>query len=104
MAVEEHHRAASAQIYPLVIRAPGYDRVARWVAPPELALVVLLTDLGAHVVQLAEAVDYLSDGQPLPPRPAVVTFDDGYEDVYGTAASILSDRHMTATVFVVAAP
>ncbi len=60
----------------------------------------LLLQLGAHVVPLGEAVDYLTTGKPLPARPVVLTFDDGYEDVYRTAAPIMQARRMTATIFI----
>ena len=39
-------------------------------------------------------------GKPLPPRPVVVTFDDGYDDNYRVAFPILRELGMPATFFV----
>jgi peptidoglycan/xylan/chitin deacetylase (PgdA/CDA1 family) len=41
------------------------------------------------------------DGKPLPPRPVILTFDDGYEDAYTTALPALRARRMVGTFFVV---
>ena len=42
------------------------------------------------------------EGFGLPPRSIMITFDDGYEDVYTSAYPILAKYGMTATVFVLA--
>jgi len=47
--------------------------------------------------QLLEAMD---GGRPLPPRPLIVTFDDGYDDNYHLAFPILRELGMSATFFV----
>ncbi len=60
----------------------------------------LLAGLGAHVVALAEAVDYLTEGRPLPSRPAVLTFDDDNRCVYERAVPLLEERGLAATFFV----
>jgi GT2 family glycosyltransferase/peptidoglycan/xylan/chitin deacetylase (PgdA/CDA1 family) len=41
------------------------------------------------------------DGAPLPDRPALVTFDDAYDDLVPGAARVLSERGIPAVVFVV---
>jgi peptidoglycan/xylan/chitin deacetylase (PgdA/CDA1 family) len=41
------------------------------------------------------------EGKPLPPRPVILTFDDGYEDAYTTALPELRARGMVGTFFVV---
>ena len=43
------------------------------------------------------------EGKPLPPRPVILTFDDGYEDAYSTALPELRARGMIGTFFVVPA-
>ncbi len=42
-------------------------------------------------------------GTPLPPRPVVLTFDDGYRDFYEHAFPVLQELGFTATVFVITA-
>jgi peptidoglycan/xylan/chitin deacetylase (PgdA/CDA1 family) len=41
------------------------------------------------------------EGKPLPARPVILTFDDGYEDAYSTALPELRARGMVGTFFVV---
>jgi peptidoglycan/xylan/chitin deacetylase (PgdA/CDA1 family) len=43
----------------------------------------------------------LVDGRPLPPRPVVITFDDGYRNVLTHAAPVLNRLRMNATVYVI---
>ncbi|MFG3656167.1 polysaccharide deacetylase family protein [Streptomyces sp. NPDC047706] len=39
-------------------------------------------------------------GRPLPPRPVLITFDDGYEGVHGHALPVLAKHGFPATLFV----
>ncbi len=39
-------------------------------------------------------------GRPLPPRPVLITFDDGYEGVHRHALPVLAEYGFAATVFV----
>jgi peptidoglycan/xylan/chitin deacetylase (PgdA/CDA1 family) len=52
---------------------------------------------GFHTVSFHEWLE----GKPLPPRPVILTFDDGFEDAYSAAMPALRARGMTATFFVV---
>ena len=52
------------------------------------------------VVSLEALVDSLREGNPLRGRRAVITFDDGYEDTSGVAATLLRRFGFCATVFV----
>jgi|LakMenEpi03Aug12_release.lakeMendotaPanAssembly.Ray.scaffolds.fasta_scaffold152714_2 peptidoglycan/xylan/chitin deacetylase (PgdA/CDA1 family) len=56
---------------------------------------------GYTTISLYELVAYLQQGTPLPPKPVLLTFDDGYRDNYANAFPLLRDRRMTATFFVV---
>ena len=46
----------------------------------------------------------LSGGPPLPPRPVLLTFDDGYRSVFTLARPILQKYSMPAVVFVCSDP
>ena len=60
-----------------------------------------LHDHGYTTVGLQDVVDLLSMNKPLPPRPIVLTFDDGYLDHYTEAFPLLQRYGMTGTFFVV---
>ncbi len=60
-----------------------------------------LADKGYTAVTMADLVNHMTAGKPLPPRPVVITFDDGYADNYYTALPIMAKYGMRATVFVV---
>ncbi len=51
-------------------------------------------------LSLLDLADRVRQGEPLPPRAIVVTFDDGYRDNYLHALPILSRYRIPATVFV----
>lgn len=73
-----------------------------WTVSPEAfaAQVDLLADLGGRIVPLIEVVDYLSQGEPLPARPAVITFDDGDICTLTHAVPALQARQLPASFFI----
>jgi peptidoglycan/xylan/chitin deacetylase (PgdA/CDA1 family) len=56
---------------------------------------------GFHAISEQDLFDALEWGRPLPPRPVLITFDDGYRDVLYDAEPILHRLHMPATTFVI---
>ncbi len=56
---------------------------------------------GFHAVTELQAFDALEKGAPLPPRPLMITFDDGYRDVLWNAAPTLSRLDLPATAYVI---
>jgi peptidoglycan/xylan/chitin deacetylase (PgdA/CDA1 family) len=59
-----------------------------------------LSDSGRTVIPLSQLVDAMCDGAPLPPGPAVLTFDDGYADFHHTVFPELARRGLPATLYV----
>jgi len=54
-----------------------------------------------HAVTQAQAFDALERGRRLPSKPIMVTFDDGYRDVYQKASRLLARLRMPATAYVI---
>jgi peptidoglycan/xylan/chitin deacetylase (PgdA/CDA1 family) len=61
-----------------------------------------LANNGYHTVSLTDLVAFIEKNEALPPRPVVITFDDGYLDNYRHAFPVLKKYGFTATIFVVA--
>lgn len=72
------------------------------IAPADFAahLDRMLAD-GYTAISLYGFLDHLTLGTPLPEKPVIITFDDGYRDNYENAFPALAERDMTATFFVV---
>jgi peptidoglycan/xylan/chitin deacetylase (PgdA/CDA1 family) len=64
----------------------------------------ILRDAGIAVVPLARLVAALLDGEPLPPRSVVLTFDDGWANQYRHAFPVLVRHGYPATFFVFTNP
>ncbi len=72
------------------------------VAPADFAAQMQwLADHRYHALSEREVYDAVLRGRRLPPRPVVVTFDDGYRDVLRYAAPVLQRLHLHATAFVI---
>lgn len=57
---------------------------------------------GYTTIPLKDLLSYLATGRPeLPPKPVILTFDDGYEDNYLNAFPALKARGMIGTFFVI---
>jgi peptidoglycan/xylan/chitin deacetylase (PgdA/CDA1 family) len=55
---------------------------------------------GYRTITCAELCDHLERGAPLPARPVLLTFDDGYLDNFTIASPLLAKHGYCATVFV----
>lgn len=60
-----------------------------------------LHDGGYHAVSQAQLFHALYDGKPLPPKPVLISVDDGYVDDVRTILPDLEHWHMVATFFVI---
>ena len=56
---------------------------------------------GYHTITQRELFDALMCGGGLPRRPVLLTFDDGYRDVFFNASKVLLRLNMRATAYVV---
>jgi peptidoglycan/xylan/chitin deacetylase (PgdA/CDA1 family) len=72
------------------------------VAPGDFATqMTWLKTHGYHDVTQLQVFDALEHGTRLPPRAIMITFDDGYRDVFGKASPILRRLRMPATAYVI---
>lgn len=56
---------------------------------------------GFHAITQLQALEALELGIPLPAKPILITFDDGYRDVVERAAPVLARLRMPATAYVI---
>ena len=61
----------------------------------------LLLERGYQPITVRTLLDGLASGQ-LPPRPVVLTFDDGFADYAANAWPLLAERGLAATLYVTA--
>jgi peptidoglycan/xylan/chitin deacetylase (PgdA/CDA1 family) len=74
----------------LTVTPQGFDAQMHW-----------LVTHGFHAVTQLQAFDALERGDQLPPRPVMITFDDGYRDVLWNAAPVLKHLGLPATAYVI---
>lgn len=65
------------------------------------AQIKYLAKKGYTTISPDDLADYLQYGKELPPKPILITFDDGYKDNYQVAYPILKKYHFTATIFLI---
>lgn len=63
-----------------------------------------LAEQGYTTIHLAELVNHLQTGAPLPEKPVILTFDDGYDDAYFNVFPTLKDFGFKGTFFIIGAP
>ena len=88
-------------MYHSVATEPSDATRALSVAPEAFAeQLALLADQGFTPVNTARLATSWRAGAPLPPRPVLITFDDGYEGVHRHALPVLAKHGFAATLFV----
>lgn len=61
----------------------------------------LLKDKGYTTLTIRQVENYILNGDSIPDKSVLITFDDGYKDNYTNAFPILKEFHMNATIFVI---
>ena len=56
---------------------------------------------GYHAITQRQLFDSLMCGRPLPRKPILITFDDGYRDALTNASPVLARLGMPATAYVI---
>jgi peptidoglycan/xylan/chitin deacetylase (PgdA/CDA1 family) len=122
------HPASRAQAHPFQalavppnaparsVRVPilTYHRVHDWateltksvpdltVQPDEFAAhIAALAERGYHAITQRQLFEALYRGDPLPPKPVLISVDDGYVDDVTQILPVLQREHMVATFYVV---
>lgn len=60
-----------------------------------------LTERGYHTINMTQLIDYVKNGAPLPPKPVMLTFDDGQESFYAYILPILEKHRAYAVMSIV---
>ena len=86
---------------------PGADIYRRDLSVPPAAFeaqLAWLRDQGYESITLTDLVYHLSLGWPLPDKPIILSFDDGYVDNYVHAFPLLKEYGYVGTFFLVTGP
>ncbi len=75
--------------FSLSVRPDNFEKQAQY-----------LTSHGFSTVTPKQVYDNLVFGKPLPPKPIMLTFDDGYADFYFEALRIVDKYNLKATLFI----
>lgn len=60
-----------------------------------------LKDNGFETIFYSDLINYLDYGAPLPAKPVMINFDDGFKNAYETVFPILKKFNMKGTLFVI---
>ncbi|GAA2262278.1 hypothetical protein GCM10010145_28920 [Streptomyces ruber] len=93
--------AVPVLMYHAVATAPNEETLGLSVAPEAFAeQMALLGDRGFTPLTTAGLARCWRSGSPLPERPVLITFDDGYEGVHRHCLPVLAEHGFTASLFV----
>jgi peptidoglycan/xylan/chitin deacetylase (PgdA/CDA1 family) len=93
--VRPHNRPVPILMYHVIgTPPPGAPFPDLYVGRDDFALqLAWLHAHGYHAVSLRRVYDFWKRGDALPPRPIVLTFDDGYRQDFTAARPLLAQRH-----------
>ncbi len=102
--IEREARVPILMYHYISVPPPGADAVRRDLSvAPDLfeSHLRYLQEAGYHSISLRDLVYHLTLGWPLPPKPIILTFDDGYRDNYENAFPLLKKYGFRGTFFLV---
>ncbi|GHF27237.1 hypothetical protein GCM10018772_61230 [Streptomyces fumanus] len=97
--------AGRGECIPVLLYHAVMDEPPSWIAeftvgPREFAAHLdAVADSGRTPVTISALADHLAGRAPLPPRPVLLTFDDGFADLPGRTAETLAARALPATAY-----
>jgi glycosyltransferase involved in cell wall biosynthesis/peptidoglycan/xylan/chitin deacetylase (PgdA/CDA1 family) len=97
---EEFGRGISCLMYHNVSRRNGFGD---WNVPPDLFRdhMRALADEGYQAIGIREWLDWVLEAKPLPERPIILSFDDGYGDLCDNVFPLLEELKFKAVVYIV---
>ena len=103
---EAFRREFAVRLPVLCYHNVGADRPGSWplltVSPPVFERQVKwLVDNGYTGIHAADWLAWTRSGTPLPDKPVLITFDDGYSDLVANAIPTLEASRLKATIFMV---
>lgn len=60
-----------------------------------------LQSRGYETIHMRDLYEHIYEGKILPPKPVLITFDDGYLNNYTIMYPVLKEKNMKATIFVI---
>lgn len=85
-----YHRISDTDTNPTTLKVADFEAQLKY-----------LVDNGYRVIAPDDLIDAWKSGKTLPPKPIVLTFDDGHEDIYKNVFPLLQKYNMRATIFIV---
>lgn len=102
-AMNNHQLAAVESVPVLMYHSISFEKNNDLRVPKEKfdAQMKYLKENGFHSITMAELYEAINNGKQVPPKPIVITFDDGYVDNYTDAYPILMKYEFKGTIFVI---
>lgn len=106
IAAEERRQDGSTVDMPAVMYhhiSEDKSQTGKFVITPEKFEkdIIYLRDNGYTSVTTDMLIDFAENGSPLPDKPVLITFDDGYESFYAYAFPVLKKYNMNAILSVI---
>ena len=103
-AAGESDTAADPVLLPIIMyhevkpNKSGKDAIQPWEFEADLKW---LADNGYTTIVMADLIAYVRDGTPLPEKPILITFDDGYRSNYDLVYPILREYGVKACISII---